>query len=175
MKCPACGRELTPMTAGDITVDVCDGGCGGIWFDNFEFEKVDDREESAGEALLDIKRDPNVQVDHEARRMCPKCDNIVMMRHFASIKRQVEVDECPACGGIWLDYGELAAIREQFTSQEEKQKATKEYFDEIVGQKLKKMAEEDAAKAEKARRLASMFRFICPSYYIPGKQDWGAF
>jgi hypothetical protein len=22
---------------------------------------------------------------------------------------------------------------------------------------------------------SNMFRFICPSYYIPGKHDWGAF
>jgi uncharacterized protein len=27
----------------------------------------------------------------------------------------------------------------------------------------------------KARRIAYTFRFICPSYYIPGEQDWGAF
>ena len=27
----------------------------------------------------------------------------------------------------------------------------------------------------KARRIAHAFRFICPSYYIPGKQSWGAF
>jgi hypothetical protein len=27
----------------------------------------------------------------------------------------------------------------------------------------------------KARRIAHAFRFICPSYYIPGEQDWGAF
>jgi len=24
-------------------------------------------------------------------------------------------------------------------------------------------------------KISNMFRFICPSYYIPGKQDWGAF
>ncbi len=24
------------MVAGGVTVDVCKGGCGGIWFDNFE-------------------------------------------------------------------------------------------------------------------------------------------
>jgi hypothetical protein len=27
----------------------------------------------------------------------------------------------------------------------------------------------------KARRIAHAFRFICPSYYIPGEQDWGRF
>ncbi|MCK4626285.1 MAG: zf-TFIIB domain-containing protein, partial [Phycisphaerae bacterium] len=71
MKCPACGRELVEMVAGSITVDVCKGGCGGVWFDNFELQKVDNQSESAGEALLDIERDENVAVDHEARKKCP--------------------------------------------------------------------------------------------------------
>jgi hypothetical protein len=30
-------------------------------------------------------------------------------------------------------------------------------------------------EAERARNIARIFRFICPSYYLPGKQDWGAF
>jgi len=25
-----------------------------------------------------------------------------------------------------------------------------------------------------AERVADMFRFICPSYTIPGREDWGA-
>jgi len=34
---------------------------------------------------------------------------------------------------------------------------------------------EDQARLDKVRKIADMFRFVCPSYYIPGKQDWGAF
>ena len=30
-----------------------------------------------------------------------------MMRHFFSVKRQVEVDECPGCGGFRLDAGKM--------------------------------------------------------------------
>ena len=56
MKCPVCSNLLEAMTAGDVTVDVCKGGCGGIWFDNFELKKFDEPCESAGEALLDIER-----------------------------------------------------------------------------------------------------------------------
>ena len=28
---------------------------------------------------------------------------------------------------------------------------------------------------ESARKVARIFKFISPSYYIPGKQGWGAF
>ena len=58
MDCPVCGRTLGRRTVGGLRVDVCEGGCGGIWFDQFELKKVDESSESAGEALLDIERDP---------------------------------------------------------------------------------------------------------------------
>ena len=175
MKCPACGRELVEMVAGGITVDVCKGGCGGVWFDNFELQKVDNHSESSGEALLDVERDGNVAVDHEARKKCPKCDDLVMMRHFSGVKKEVEVDECPGCGGFWLDFGELAQIRSQFTTEAEKDQATAAYFSKEVGGELDKMAAESQAKLDKATKFALMFRHICPSYHIPGDQKWGAF
>jgi len=175
MKCPVCGNVLQEMTVGNVTVDVCKGGCGGIWFDNFELKKFDEPNESAGESLLDIERDASIVVDHTKRLKCPKCDDIVMMRHFFSVKKEVEVDECPNCGGFWLDAGELRKIRGMFNTEEERHKAADEYFSEVFGDKLAATEAEDEAKLNKARKISNMFRFICPSYYIPGKQDWGAF
>jgi Zn-finger nucleic acid-binding protein len=175
MKCPACPNQLQQMTVGDVTVDVCKGGCGGIWFDNFEFKKFDEPHESAGEALLDIERDESTVVDPTAKRNCPKCGDIVMMRHFFSVKKQVGVDECPGCAGIWLDAGELNQIRSMFDTEQERHQAADEYFNEAFGDQFKTMQAESEAGLQKARKIANMFRFICPSYYIPGKQAWGAF
>jgi hypothetical protein len=175
MKCPACENILQEMTVGGVAVDVCKGGCGGIWFDNFELKKFDEPHESAGEALLDIERDESLIVDHTKRLKCPKCDDIVMMRHFFSVKKGVEVDECPGCGGFWLDAGELRKIRSLFKTEEERHKAAEEYFEEVFGDRLKAMKAESEEKLAKTRKIVSLFRFICPSYYIPGKQAWGAF
>ena len=33
------------------------------------------------------------------------------MRRFTSVRREVAIDECAGCAGIWLDAGELEAIR----------------------------------------------------------------
>ena len=63
-----------------------------------------------------------------------------------SVRRQVTVDECPNCGSYWLDVGELATVRSELGSEE-----------------------------EGAQKIAQIFRFICPSYYAPGNQEWGAF
>jgi Zn-finger nucleic acid-binding protein len=174
MKCPACSSQLREKTIGDITVDICKGSCGGIWFDNFELKKFDESHESAGEALLDIERDESTTVDHSKRLKCPKCDDIVMMRHFFSVKKEVEVDECPNCAGVWLDTGELGKIRDLFDTEEERHKAAEEYFEEVFGDDLQAMKAE-SEKLASTRKIVNIFRYICPSYYIPGKQDWGAF
>src|ERR1051325_4394909 len=99
------------MQVGSVEGDVCQRGCGGIWFDAFELQQVDEEEERAGEHLLEIKRDVQVVVDPKRKRECPRCEGVKLMRHFFSAKRRVEVDQCPSCNGYWLDAGELAAVR----------------------------------------------------------------
>jgi len=175
MKCPACKNELQKVIVEDVTVDVCKGGCGGIWFDQFELSKFDEPHEATGEELLNIQRDINMSVDHTKRLSCPSCTDTVMMRHFFSVKRKVEVDECPMCGGFWLDCGELGQIRQLYNTEEDRNEAFKQYFDATFGEELAKMKAESEEKNKKARKIAHIFRFICPNYYISGKQDWGAF
>ncbi|MEJ2648278.1 MAG: zf-TFIIB domain-containing protein [Sedimentisphaerales bacterium] len=175
MNCPACNNELSEMIVSGITVDVCKGGCGGIWFDNYELEKFSEARDSSGEELLNVEKNPGIVVDYIKKRICPKCNGIVMMRHFWSVKRQVEVDECPSCGGFWLDAGELAKIRDLYETEAEKTKAVEECFDEVFGDKLAAMKKENEEKLKRAQKIAHIFRFVCPSYYIPGKQGWGAF
>ena len=111
MKCPACFNELTELQVGDLAVDVCQGGCGGIWFDAFELQKVDEERETVGEPLLTIQRDKSVVVDPSRKRECPRCPDVKLHRQFFSAKRRIQVDHCPNCAGYWLDAGELAMIR----------------------------------------------------------------
>src|ERR1017187_2509356 len=40
------------------------------------------------------------------RRVCPKCDVPLFVLHF----RDLDVDFCHQCRGLWLDAGELEAI-----------------------------------------------------------------
>lgn len=113
MKCPACYNEFSELQVGELRVDVCHQGCGGIWFDAFELQQADEVADAAGEALLEIHRDESVQVDPARKRECPRCQGIKLHRHFFSAQRRVQVDQCPNCGGYWLDAGELALIREE--------------------------------------------------------------
>ncbi len=110
MKCPACFNPLTQLQVGSLVVDVCQDGCGGIWFDAFELQRVDEEAEPGG-PLLEVRRDPRVVIDAARKRECPRCAGIKLHRHFFSAKRRVQVDQCPNCAGYWLDAGELAQIR----------------------------------------------------------------
>ncbi|MBN1590444.1 MAG: zf-TFIIB domain-containing protein [Pirellulales bacterium] len=175
MKCPACAHELRPMEAGSVVVDVCEGGCGGIWFDHFELRKFDEPHEAEGEALLDVARDPSVFVDYSVRRTCPVCDGVVMMRHPFSPQDNVIVDECPGCGGIWLDAGELAAIRTNFSSDEQRAEAAKAWLTKTLDAHLTRARREDRQNQADTEKIAHLLRFLCPSYWIPGKQDWAAY
>lgn len=161
MKCPVCENNLTQVQAGGVTVDVCLGGCGGIWFDNFELKKLDEPQEMAGQFLVNIKRRDDVQVDPTMRRSCPRC-HVVMMRHFFSPRRRVEVDECPSCGGYWLDAGELALIREEHQNEQEKLLAVDQFLTDASTQTLSPMRSQGGDQANRARRIDQLFRFSRP-------------
>ena len=175
MKCPVCNKDLKEISVADIKVDICEGGCAGIWFDNYELQKVDEKHEAAGTSLLEIEKDKNINIGYETKRNCPKCEGVIMLKHFVSAKREIEIDECANCGGIWLDSGELRQIRDQFKTEEDRKKAGNEYLNEVCGPLLKAAQEKSEAELAKTKKIARMFKFICPTYYIPGEQNWGAF
>jgi len=175
MKCPACRNEMQERTVQEITIDVCEGHCGGIWFDRFELQKLDEKHELAGEQLWDIQRDAGILVDRNQQYHCPRCQDVIMMRHYYSIKHQVEVDECGGCGGFWLDYGELEKIRNLYDSPEEQEEDTQRFFAQQYARNLAELKAETEADMQRSQKFANLFRFLCPSYWIPGKQKGGAF
>lgn len=149
MKCPACSRTLSEMSVGGVQVDVCVGGCGGIWFDDRELRRFDDAQDLDAAALLRVERDESVKPDPGALRYCPRCTAEELCRRFYDVKRRVEVDQCLRCSGIWLDVGELELIRAQFRTDRERQDAGDHY---LRGQ-LERT--EDALEIDSAKRLVA--------------------
>jgi uncharacterized protein len=143
MRCPACFNELSQLKVGELVVDVCQGGCGGIWFDAFELEKVDEEREKVGEPLLHIQRNERLTVDQSRKRDCPRCTGVKLHRHFFSAKRRVEVDQCPNCGGYWLDAGELALVRTERAQAATAEKAGQSSISKDVIRYLYRLRTED--------------------------------
>ena len=172
MLCPACGEELTEVKVDDTTADVCDAGCGGIWFDRYELQRVDEPVEDPG-VLLSIE--PKAAIDDRGGRHCPKCPDVVMSRHFWSVKRQVEVDECPQCGGFWLDAGELEAIRGLFDTEQDRRNAGIEEFRAKFGDQIAEMDARNQARLAAVLEVTRKYRYICPSYFVRNSSEWGVF
>src|SRR3989449_10698542 len=63
MNCPACGTAMTEIAVSDVKIQACKGGCGGLWFDEWTLRKVDQPDQSAGEALLHIEQNAAVKLD----------------------------------------------------------------------------------------------------------------
>ena len=108
MKCPACKNPLREKGASGMTLDLCYGGCGGIWFDAGELERVDTR---AASTLHSIWQVPPEKIKFTEPRVCPRCPEQVLERKWFSESKEVEIDQCPKCGGIWLDAGEFTRIQ----------------------------------------------------------------
>jgi Zn-finger nucleic acid-binding protein len=168
MDCPVCKVELVNVSVGKVLIDACLNGCGGLWFDQMELRKFDEPHEAFDEKLLKLENTRPQSIRPKKLR-CPRCETIVMMRHFFSIKRNVEVDECAQCGGVWLDAGELDAIRSEFTSESAKLAAAENYFAARFDEDLKAARKESEASYEWTRQIAHLLRFISPSYYLPAK------
>lgn len=172
MQCPRTGKAMKTIQCGGVTAEVSEG-CGGVWFDRWELNKFDEPSESAGEDIIQLMeqfRDDSVNQDGQI--LCPRCGDTVLMRHFFSIKRQVTIDECAQCGGIWLDAGELAQVRQQYSTKEERDKAANAMIGGLFGSPEMDQLKQKDDGVEKARRYAQMFKMVYPSAEDAGDQNW---
>ena len=102
MRCPNCHTQtLAELQIGDfkVNVDRCNT-CGGIWFDRQELESIMD---VAAKSLT-------VPTGAEKTdRACPRDE--AELYAFKYPQTDVTVDMCETCEGLWLDGGELTAIK----------------------------------------------------------------
>ena len=109
--CPRCGAPLTELRVGGTRTDICEQ-CGGLWLDRLELARFEDPDSMFGDALVShLSQIRATLVDHATRLRCPRHPGAVMLRRAFSRTAPIQVDECPECGGLWLDAGELAQIR----------------------------------------------------------------
>ena len=138
INCPACGEEMVKiyMPQQGVNLDVCVNGCGGIYFDNREFSKFDENNEDISPLINVFENKSFNKVDETVKRYCPVC-GMDMVKNYASAKHEVQVDECYACGGKFLDYSELEKIRAQYSTEKERAADVIKELYSTVGKELK--------------------------------------
>ncbi len=135
MKCPVCAKQLVEYKAGSFNVDICRDGCSGIWFDSSEIEKCDEHSEAFPPELLRVNKSPNVVIDRNKERSCPKCSQ-TMARIMLDPEKRFEIDRCAKCGGHWLDNGELERMR-KVSAGEAASSANLEAYNKRINEQLK--------------------------------------
>lgn len=132
--CPACGKKMKKIVIDEhkICVDVCADGCGGVWFDNREYENFDEQYEDISDILNELKGKTFVKVDSKGTRQCPVC-KVNLVKNFSSFNKKVELDECYSCGGKFLDYGEIETIRAEYATDEDRTRDFLKFANGIFG------------------------------------------
>ena len=156
--CPACGTRMTKifMKTTGFCVDICLDGCGGLYFDNREFSKVDEKHENIDEIIEVIKGRTFKPVNTAEKRKCPCCA-VNMVKNFSSINKVIEIDECYSCGGKFLDYSELEKIRAEYDNDEQRVVAMLNEVDRLIGKDLNALKEEVKQLKDNRSPLKKLF------------------
>lgn len=149
IKCPACGKimEKVFIKSEGINIDICTDGCGGIFFDNREFDSFNEDNEDVSAIEEKLKGKTFAPVDEEQVRICPACGG-KMVKNTSKVNGDVVVDDCYICGGKFLDYSELNKIRAEYVNDNSRTDSAMEYLYKEIGQELTQI------DMERARRKA---------------------
>ena len=148
MNCPSCHSALQPLNATAAELDFCPA-CKGVWFDRDELKKFDNPEEPVPKEINIPAATPENDYSAGARK-CPKCADAVMCRRSFDVQDKVEVDQCLSCSGIWLDGGEVAAVRALYPSEAERKKIEDAWLDNRLAETSSLI---DASTSEERRQI----------------------
>ena len=135
--------------------------------------KVEAESESAGQLLAGIAFPSTFRVDLNARRKCPKCPASVLMRHFSSPSRAVTIDECPTCGGIWLDRGEFERIQSERMSPEARHRAARALFEVgAIDERMALLRKQLPAYLPSDNRWSRIMSSVVVVFYLVAVSVW---
>jgi len=161
IKCPACGKEMEKILipSEGINIDICTNGCGGIFFDNREFDKFNEEHENIDAIQEKLHGKTFTPTDEDAIRICPACGG-QMVKNTTTNDGEVVVDDCYICGGKFLDHGELEKIRAEFKNDKERKEATIDFLFDKVGYEIKEIDETLAQRKAKRNLGQKLFYSI---------------
>lgn len=141
--CPACGKYMAKIYLKHINknIDICLEGCGGIYFDNREFELFDEVDENM-EDIETFYDDENIvfkPANDEDKRICPNCNAPMVKTGNGTPQNNFKIDCCYTCGAKFLDGYELQKIRKACGTEEERSAYFNEQFKAKFGSDIEKL------------------------------------
>ena len=99
IQCPRCWVPAKREKRRGIEIDIC-SQCKGIWLDTRELKKLL-KNKDLHEHLTKY-----IGIEAKSDLVCPRCGSLMNLERA----KDVEVDVCLQCRGIWLDPGELESV-----------------------------------------------------------------
>lgn len=109
-QCPLDGRWMNPISLYGIGAHACPG-CGAIWFPDDTLQELGKMSNSTLESADDQVKPSGPKPVQSRTLKCPDDGSFLYSFQF-DYNSGVTLDQCPECGGILVEDGELAAIAE---------------------------------------------------------------
>ncbi len=111
--CPRCNKETSAMNGTIIELEVtkCDECCG-IWVSDGQFDEVvgDVRNIPVPEHSSALINSPEEGAE-SVEGLCPDCNST--LQKWENLPKNIKdlyIDYCPNCGGLWFDKGEFSSF-----------------------------------------------------------------
>ena len=98
MQCPRCIETMEAVSRDNLVAHSC-LYCDGVWISAETLDAIGINLEQASQ-----KKEGRIRQILSTKRKCPSCPDATLA---GLTFNQVEVDRCPACGGVFFDRGEL--------------------------------------------------------------------
>ncbi len=109
MNCPKCSASMEEVQFADVQVNRC-ANCGGIWFDEFEAEKLRRMKGSEAIDTGDPKAGGTYNKNEEIQ--CP-IDHVPLLHMVDPQQHHIWFEGCPVCHGAFFDAGEFKDLKHQ--------------------------------------------------------------
>jgi len=117
--CPQCAVPMQSVTTTGhygrrFVVDQC-RQCGGIWFDRYEHHRVSDDEV----AVIDVLNVDELVTSKQVQKTlhCPVDGSELYVFNDPQYPKDIVLEACGRCGGMWFNRGEFASYRSYFTAR----------------------------------------------------------
>ncbi|MBU4375554.1 zf-TFIIB domain-containing protein [Patescibacteria group bacterium] len=121
MKCPECQIKMSEVKTSShygipMVLDQCPE-CGGLWFDESELYRTKHGVAQRIEKRLDAGKLRKFALMENRMMHCPR-DNMALKKFSDSHGfKDIQIDICPECGGLWFNYGDFTKFQDARTKK----------------------------------------------------------
>ena len=108
--------------------------CGGIWFDHLELYEAKQGEAQKIE-VIDLDKLAQLKKLNQALH-CPKDKTSLKTLDTKNILKDLDVETCPKCNGVWVDRGEFQSFQKAREKKKETSKIAKDKLSESIDKLL---------------------------------------